>query len=62
MLLRLLVILIILIPSWYFSDMDSLSRLHAYVFPIITFVATLALCLWIIDVFAHLKNKKGDSL
>lgn len=58
MLKRLLVILVIAIPSWYFSDMNSLSRLYAYVLPIIVFVCGIAFCLWLISVFEHVGEQR----
>ncbi len=51
---RLLIILAVGLPSWYLADMESTSRLYAYVFPILTFVCVLALCLWLIEVFEHI--------
>ncbi len=58
---RLIVLLIIAIPSWYFTDMDSMSRLYAYVLPLITFISVLFFCLWIIDVFAHIDNRNNSG-
>lgn len=53
---RLFLLLIIAIPSWYFTDMDSTARLYAYVLPLINFVCVLLFCLWLIDVFAHIDD------
>ena len=58
MLVRLLIILLIALPSWYFTDMDSPSRLLAYVLPIINFTCFIAICLWIIDLFSHLGEQR----
>ena len=30
---RLILLLAVALPAWYFTDMDSTSRLEAYVFP-----------------------------
>jgi hypothetical protein len=54
MALRLIIILIIGLPAFYFSNMDSPSRLFAYVLPIITFVCVVALAMWVIALFAHI--------
>lgn len=54
---RLLLILIIAIPSWYFSDMDSPSRFNADVLPITTFVCGITFCLWLISVFEHVDDQ-----
>ncbi|MDJ0832362.1 MAG: hypothetical protein QNJ69_02500 [Gammaproteobacteria bacterium] len=52
--LRLLIILIVAIPSWYYTDMDSMSLLRAYLLPVLLFFSFLAFCLWLIDLFEHL--------
>jgi hypothetical protein len=57
---RLIVLLIIAIPSWFFTDMDSMSRFYAYVLPLLTFICVLFFCLWIVDVFAHI-DKRNNS-
>jgi len=54
MTLRLILILAIGLPAFYFSDMDSESRFLAYVLPITTFACVVALCMWIINWFAHI--------
>lgn len=59
MLKQLLIILAVALPSWFLSDMESTSRLYAYVFPILTFASLLAFCLWVIEVFEHLGNGKN---
>lgn len=59
MLKRLIFILIIAVPCWYYSDMDNPSRFYAYVLPIATFLASLAFCLWIIEVFEHIGDKSN---
>jgi len=58
MLSRLLIIMLIALPSWYFSDMDSPSRLYAYVLPIITFICLVSFCIWVISVFAKIRESK----
>ena len=58
MITRLLIIVVIALPSWYFSDMDSPSRFFAYILPIITFGCFIAFCFWIIAVFSHLGEHK----
>lgn len=60
MLTRILIILVVALPSWYFSDMDSASRFYAYVLPIITFICLIAFCLWIIELFARMGNTDAD--
>jgi len=59
MLKQLIIILAVAVPSWYLSDMDSPSRLYAYVFPILTFASVLAFCLWLIEVFEHIGNREN---
>ena len=54
MLTRLLIIVLIALPSWYFSDMDSPSRFFAYILPLLTFASFIAFCFWVIAVFAHM--------
>ena len=61
MLKRLLLILCVGIPSWYFSDMDSQSRFYAYVLPIATFLSVLAFCLWLIELFEHLGSEENPD-
>ena len=56
MLTRLIIILAVAIPSWYFSDMSSSSRVEAYLLPILTFASILAFCLWVIDLFEHINT------
>lgn len=58
MVLRLIIILVIAIPSWYFTDMDSPSRFLAYGLPIITFICGIMFCLWIISLFEHIGEHK----
>jgi hypothetical protein len=53
---RLTVLLIIAIPSWYFTDLDSPARMYAYILPLLTFLCVLLFCLWIIDVFANMED------
>ncbi len=54
MALRLFVILMIGLPAFIFSDMDSSSRFFAYVLPITAFVCVIALAMWVIALFAHI--------
>ncbi len=61
MLSRLLIIIIIAIPSWYFSDMDSPSRFYAYVLPIVTFASMISFCFWVIALFAHIGEQKKNK-
>ena len=60
MLTRFLIIIIIALPSWYFSDMDSTSRLYAYVLPILTFVCFIVFCLWVLAFFARAGEHKNQ--
>jgi hypothetical protein len=55
---RLILLLAVALPAWYFTDMESTSRLESYVFPIITFVCFLLFCLWVIGVFARMGGNK----
>ena len=55
---RLILILLIGIPSWYFTDMESASRVYAYVLPIISFICLLGFCLWLIDLFSHIGEQR----
>ena len=61
MLFRLLLILIIALPSWYFTDMDSPSRIYAYVLPIINFICVILFCLWLIALFANMGQGKKPT-
>ncbi len=61
MLTRLLIIIVIAIPCWYFSDMDSPSRFLAYVLPLATFACFIAFCIWVIAFFAHIGENKVDK-
>lgn len=62
MLLKLMMIVAIGLPSWYYADMSSNSRIEAYVLPLLTFASILALCLWIIEVFQHFgENRQKRS-
>ncbi|MBT3205539.1 MAG: hypothetical protein HOB14_00460 [Gammaproteobacteria bacterium] len=61
MLTRLLIIIVIAMPSWYFSDMDSPSRFLAYVLPLATFASFIAFCIWVIALFAHIGENKVDK-
>ncbi len=54
MILRLIIILAIGLPAWYFSDMQSDSRFFAYVLPITAFVCVAALAMWVIALFAKM--------
>ena len=58
MLKQLIIILAIGLPSWFLSDMDSTSRVYAYVFPILTFACVLAFCLWLIEFFERIGTGK----
>lgn len=55
MIIRLFLLLLVGLPSWYFSNMDSPSRFLAYVLPIITFICFLLFCLWVIRWFEQIK-------
>ena len=59
--LRLLIILLIAIPSWHYSDMQSLSSFRAYVLPVVLFFCFLAFCLWLIDLFEHIGKSAKKS-
>jgi len=61
MYLRLIIIFLIALPSWYFTDMDSPSFFLAYVLPIITFACFIAFCLWLIGYFQHLGESDMDN-
>ncbi len=61
MYLRLIIIIMIAVPSWYFTDMDSSSRVLAYVLPIITFGCFIAFCLWVIGFFQHIGQTDMDE-
>jgi len=61
MLIRFLVIVIVAIPSWYFTDMESTSRFLAYVLPLISFACYIAICFWVIAVFAQLGQQENDN-
>ncbi len=54
--LRLFIILLVAIPSWYYTDMDNVSLVRAYLLPVLLFFSFLAFCLWIIDLFEHFGN------
>ncbi len=54
MLIRLLIIMLITLPSCYYSDIDSPLRFYACVLPIITFVCLISFCIWAISVFEHI--------
>ena len=62
MALRLLIILVIGLPAYYFSDMDSPSRFFAYVLPIIAFACVVALAMWVIALFAHMGKQEHHHL
>ncbi len=62
MALRLIIILAIGLPAFYFSDMDSPSRFFAYVLPIIAFVCVAALAMWIIALFARMGQQEEHHL
>ncbi len=53
MAIKLFFILLIGLPAFYFSDMDSPSRFYAYVLPITSFACVIALALWIVAWFAR---------
>jgi hypothetical protein len=55
---RLMLILIIAIPSWYFTDMHSPERLYSYVLPIINFICVILFCLWLVAFFATIGKRK----
>lgn len=58
MYVRLVIILIVTVTAWYFSDMDSSSRFLAYLLPIVTFVGFLVFCLWLIRFAQQFGNPK----
>ncbi len=58
MIVKLVLIILIAVPSWYFTDMDSSSRFLSYVLPIVSFFCLLAFCLWLIDLFEHIGQQR----
>lgn len=57
---RLLLILLIAIPSWYFTDMQSPERFYAYVLPIVNFICVILFCLWLVSFVARMGKHKDN--